>query len=73
MRRKRVYADYLRDIAHYAAKAQEFVGELDYAQFADDEKKAWPFFTPSRSSERPPLICPTQSSNAILTFPGRTL
>jgi uncharacterized protein with HEPN domain len=39
MRRKRVYADYLRDIAHYAAKAQEFVGELDYAQFADDEEK----------------------------------
>jgi uncharacterized protein with HEPN domain len=39
MRRKRVYSDYLRDIAHYATKAQEFVGELDYAQFAADEEK----------------------------------
>ena len=39
MRRKRIYTDYLRDIAHYAARAEEFVAGLDYEQFAADEEK----------------------------------
>ena len=40
MRRKRIYTDYLRDIAHYAARAEEFVAGSDYEQFAADEEKA---------------------------------
>ena len=39
MRRKRVYGDYLRDIAHYARIAEEFVAGVDYEQFAADEEK----------------------------------
>ena len=39
MRRKRIYTDYLWDIAHYAARAEEFVAGLDYEQFAADEEK----------------------------------
>jgi len=40
MRRKRVYTDHLRDIAHYAAKAEEFVAGLEFEQFASDEEKS---------------------------------
>jgi len=40
MRRKRIYSDYLRDIAHYAALAEELVAGLEYEQFAADEEKA---------------------------------
>ena len=40
MNRKRVYADYLRDIAHYAARAEEFVAGLELEQFAADEAPA---------------------------------
>jgi hypothetical protein len=36
MRRKRVYTDYLRDIAHYAAKVEQFVAGLGHEQFAAD-------------------------------------
>ncbi|MGB9300381.1 MAG: DUF86 domain-containing protein [Anaerolineae bacterium] len=39
MRRKRVYTDYLRDIAHYAAKVEQFVAGFDFEQFAADEEK----------------------------------
>jgi uncharacterized protein with HEPN domain len=40
MRRKRVYTDHLRDIVHYAAKAEEFVAGLEFEQFAADEEKS---------------------------------
>ena len=36
---KRIYGDHLRDIAHYAAKAEEFVAGLDYEQFVANEEK----------------------------------
>ena len=39
MRRKRVYSDYLQDIVHYAAKAEQFVAGLEFEQFAADEEK----------------------------------
>lgn len=39
MRGKRVYSDHLRDIAHYAAKAEEFVAGLDFEQFVANEEK----------------------------------
>ena len=40
MKRKRIYSDYLDDIAHYAAKAMQFVGELNLEQFRADEEKS---------------------------------
>ncbi len=39
MTRRRVYTDYLRDIADYAAKAQQFVAGLEYEQFEAHEEK----------------------------------
>jgi len=39
MRRKRIYTDHLRDIAHYAAKAEQFVAGLDFEQFVANEEK----------------------------------
>lgn len=36
---KRIYSDHLRDIAHYATKAEEFVAGLDYDQFVTNEEK----------------------------------
>ncbi len=40
MSSKRVYTDHLSDIAHYAAKAEEFVAGLEFEQFAADEEKS---------------------------------
>jgi len=39
MSRKRIYTDHLRDIVHYAAKAEQFVAGLDFEQFAANEEK----------------------------------
>jgi uncharacterized protein with HEPN domain len=39
MTRKRVYTDYLQDIAHYAEKAEQFVAGLDFEHFAANEEK----------------------------------
>lgn len=40
MKRKRIYTDYLRDIAHYAARAEQFVAGLEFEQFLADEEKS---------------------------------
>jgi len=39
MRPKREAADYLRDILHYAGRAQEFVSGVDFATFCATEEK----------------------------------
>lgn len=39
MSRRRIYTDHLRDIAHYAARAQEFVAETSIEQFTANEEK----------------------------------
>ena len=39
MRRKRVYTDYLRDIAHYTEKVEQFVTGLDFERFSANEEK----------------------------------
>ena len=39
MSRKRIYTDHLRDIAHYAARAQQFVAETNLQQFTANEEK----------------------------------
>jgi len=40
MKRKRIYTDYLHDIAHYAARAEQFVAGLEFEQFLADEEKS---------------------------------
>lgn len=39
MRRKRTYADYLRDMVEYAGKAERFVQGIGLADFQKDEQK----------------------------------
>jgi uncharacterized protein with HEPN domain len=39
MSRRRIYSDHLEDIAHYTAKAEEFMAGLDLAQFSANEEK----------------------------------
>ena len=41
MSRKRVHLDYIQDMLGGAKKAMEFVGEMTFEQFADDEKTVY--------------------------------
>ena len=41
MSRYRVYSDYVRDMLESAEKALEFVGEMSYQQFEEDEKTTY--------------------------------
>ena len=40
MKRKRIYTDYLDDIAHYVARAEQFTAGLAFEQFRADEEKS---------------------------------
>jgi uncharacterized protein with HEPN domain len=40
MKRKRIYTDYLHDIAYYTARAEQFVAGLEFEQFLADEEKS---------------------------------
>ncbi len=39
MRRRRLYADYLRDMLTYAERAESFVAGVDFDAFCKDEQK----------------------------------
>ena len=41
MSKDRVYLDYIRDMLESSIKAIEFVGEMSYPQFANDDKTAY--------------------------------
>ncbi|MSP14467.1 MAG: DUF86 domain-containing protein [Chloroflexi bacterium] len=40
MKHSRAYAEYLRDILHYATKAQDFLADTTFPEFVANEEKA---------------------------------